>query len=121
MSLVCRALLTIFIIFGVVSVVLSLVHTINYLALIQYISYIKLAITLVKYVPQVRRIMFTKNYDSFTGAHSLKAFMNYKRKSTVGWSIGNVLLDLTGGVMSILQMMLIAYNTGTAHMSSAIS
>lgn len=25
-----------------------------------------------------------------------KAYMNYERKSTVGWSIGNVLLDFTG-------------------------
>ena len=36
--------------------------------------------------------------------------MNYRRKSTVGWSIGNVLLDFTGGSLSILQMFLLAYN-----------
>ena len=51
--------------------------------------------------------------------------MNYRRKSTVGWSIGNILLDFTGGSLSILQvsfiltsfifnispqMILIAYN-----------
>ena len=40
--------------------------------------------------------------------------MNFRRKSTVGWSIGNVLLDFTGGILSMLQMFLIAYNTGTA-------
>lgn len=34
-----------------------------------------------------------------------------QRKSTVGWSIGNVLLDFTGGVLSMLQMILIAWNT----------
>ena len=55
-------------------------------------SYVKLFITLVKYVPQ--------------------AAMNYRRKSTVGWSIGNVILDLTGGVLSITQMFLLAYNNG---------
>lgn len=36
--------------------------------------------------------------------------MNYKRKSTVGWSIGNIFLDFTGGALSILQMILNAYN-----------
>ena len=38
--------------------------------------------------------------------------MNFRRKSTEGWSIGNVLLDFTGGMLSLLQMFLIAYNTG---------
>ena len=38
--------------------------------------------------------------------------MNFKRQSTVGWSIGNVLLDFTGGSLSILQMFLLAYNNG---------
>lgn len=39
--------------------------------------------------------------------------MNYTRKSTIGWSIGNVLLDFTGGILSMLQMMLNAFNYGT--------
>lgn len=39
--------------------------------------------------------------------------MNYRRKSTEGWSIGNVLLDATGGSFSLLQMFLLAYNNGT--------
>lgn len=38
--------------------------------------------------------------------------MNYRRKSTEGWSIGNVLLDFTGGSLSMLQMFLLAYNNG---------
>lgn len=38
--------------------------------------------------------------------------MNYKRQSTVGYSIGGVLLDITGGLLSILQMFLLAYNNG---------
>lgn len=53
-------------------------------------SYIKLAITLMKYFPQ--------------------AYMNFRRQSTAGWSIGNVLLDFTGGSFSILQMFLQSYN-----------
>ena len=36
--------------------------------------------------------------------------MNYLRKSTVGWSIGNVMLDFTGGFFSIGQMFVISYN-----------
>ena len=49
-------------------------------------SLIKLGVTVSKYVPQ--------------------ALSNYRRKSTVGWSIGNVLLDLTGGFLSIAQLIL---------------
>lgn len=30
--------------------------------------------------------------------------MNFQRKSTVGWSIGNILLDLLGGVLNFGQM-----------------
>jgi cystinosin len=36
--------------------------------------------------------------------------MNYKLKSTEGWSIGNILLDCTGGLLSVLQMFLLAAN-----------
>lgn len=41
-----------------------------------------------------------------------KAVMNYRRKSTSGWSIGNILLDFTGGILSMLQMILNSYNYG---------
>lgn len=44
--------------------------------------------------------------------------MNYRRKSTEGWSIGNVLLDFTGGVLSILQMIVQSYNNGMSRMSA---
>ncbi|CAG0881567.1 unnamed protein product, partial [Cyprideis torosa] len=54
------------------------------------LGYIKLFITLIKYIPQV--------------------YFNYQRKSTCGWSIHTVLLDVTGGTFSITQMMLLAYN-----------
>lgn len=50
------------------------------------VSYIKVVITLVKYVPQ--------------------AWLNYQRKSTTGWDITQILLDLTGGVLSIAQLIL---------------
>lgn len=76
--------------FALVSLFLAVGHIISWLQYVYYFSYIKLAVTLVKYVPQ--------------------AYMNYRRRSTVGWSIGNVLLDFTGGVLSILQMILQSYN-----------
>lgn len=50
------------------------------------IGYIKLVVTFVKYIPQV--------------------WVNYKRKSTQGWSIWQILFDLTGGVLSILQLVI---------------
>lgn len=42
--------------------------------------------TVVKYVPQV--------------------WLNYKRKSTVGFSIGGMLLDFSGGILSNLQLII---------------
>jgi cystinosin len=45
-------------------------------------GYAKAAITFVKYLPQV--------------------YLNYKRKSTVGWSLANVLLDFAGGSLSMV-------------------
>ncbi|XP_037625125.1 cystinosin [Sebastes umbrosus] len=76
--------------FALVSLFLAVAKQISWLDYLYYFSYIKLAVTLIKYVPQ--------------------AFMNYKNQSTEGWSIGNVLLDFTGGTLSILQMILQSYN-----------
>ncbi|XP_042298309.1 cystinosin [Sceloporus undulatus] len=63
---------------------------ITWLQFLFYFSYVKLAVTLLKYFPQ--------------------AYMNFRRKSTEGWSIGNVLLDFVGGSFSLLQMFLQSYN-----------
>lgn len=49
-------------------------------------GYSKAGITFVKYLPQV--------------------YLNYKRKSTVGWSIANIFLDFTGGSLSLLQQLI---------------
>lgn len=49
-------------------------------------GYFKLVISTLKYLPQM--------------------YWNYKRKSTKGWSIFNILMDLTGGTFSFLQMAL---------------
>ena len=47
------------------------------------ISYVKLIVTLIKYTPQV--------------------LVNYRNKSTTGWSILQILLDFSGGILSITQ------------------
>ena len=46
--------------------------------------------------------------------------MNYLRKSTTGFSIGGVLLDMIGAHLSILQMFLLAYNNGNVIWSENI-
>ncbi|KAK3675374.1 hypothetical protein LTR78_004884 [Recurvomyces mirabilis] len=50
------------------------------------LTYVKLLLTVFKYVPQ--------------------AVANYRRKSTSGWSITQQLLDLTGGVLSLTQLVI---------------
>uniref|UniRef100_A0A3Q3B759 Cystinosin, lysosomal cystine transporter n=1 Tax=Kryptolebias marmoratus TaxID=37003 RepID=A0A3Q3B759_KRYMA len=89
-SWTARSLLLIGWTFALVSLFLAIAKQITWLDYLYYFSYIKLAVTLVKYIPQ--------------------AYMNYRRQSTEGWSIGNVLLDFTGGVFSILQMIIQSYN-----------
>lgn len=49
-------------------------------------GYAKLVITVVKYIPQV--------------------LVNYQRKSTVGWSIAQILCDFIGGVLSVTQLVI---------------
>jgi cystinosin len=39
--------------------------------------------------------------------------MNWSRQSTVGWSIGNVLLDLSGGLLAFSQQAIEAYRKGS--------
>lgn len=55
-----------------------------------YLGYYKLSISVIKYVPP--------------------AYWNFKRRSTVGWSIQNVLLDFTGGFFSIAQTIIEVVN-----------
>jgi cystinosin len=74
----------------IVTFIVTVTGVWHWLDFLNACAYIKLAITLIKYVPQ--------------------AVMNYRRKSTVGWSIGNILLDFTGGILSMLQMILNSYN-----------
>lgn len=89
-SRICLGLLAIIFVFLIISLICSASSVLSWLNFLYFCSYVKLGITLIKYIPQV--------------------IMNYRRKSTVGWSIGNILLDFTGGALSILQMVLISYN-----------
>uniref|UniRef100_A0A4Y0BWF2 Cystinosin n=1 Tax=Anopheles funestus TaxID=62324 RepID=A0A4Y0BWF2_ANOFN len=89
-SYTARALMTVFALVVLMSGVLVATGTYRWLDFFYNLSYIKLAVTLVKYIPQ--------------------AVLNYRRKSTVGWSIGNVLLDFTGGFFSMVQMLVNGYN-----------
>ncbi|XP_033335279.2 lysosomal cystine transporter cystinosin isoform X1 [Megalopta genalis] len=89
-SITASIIHTVFAVFILLSIILASVSVLPWLDFLYYCSYVKLCITLIKYVPQ--------------------AVYNYKRKSTVGWSIGNILLDFTGGILSMLQMILNAYN-----------
>ncbi|CAI5708545.1 unnamed protein product [Hyaloperonospora brassicae] len=59
---------------------------INVMNLLYFLSYIKLMTTMFKCLPQVA--------------------LNYQRKSTVGWTIWNVLLDVAGGLFSMGQLVL---------------
>eukprot|EP00483_Globobulimina_turgida_P002212 UN02214 len=58
---------------------------------ISFLGYVKVTVTAVKYFPQI--------------------YMNWRDQSTTGWSIHNILLDFTGGALSLLQQVLSAYNT----------
>ncbi|KAG1331364.1 cystinosin [Cocos nucifera] len=56
----------------------------SWLWLISMFNTIQVIMTAIKYIPQ--------------------AIMNFRRKSTVGWSIGNIILDLLGGILNFGQM-----------------
>ncbi|MCJ1468865.1 hypothetical protein MMC07_007495 [Pseudocyphellaria aurata] len=53
---------------------------------VEAVGMVKLVVTVVKYIPQV--------------------LTNYRRQSTVGWSIDQILMDFFGGVLSVLQLVI---------------
>lgn len=59
---------------------------------VYFMGFVKLAITILKYLPQI--------------------FLNYERKSTEGWNIMQILLDLLGGLLSALQLLLDSADMG---------
>ncbi len=44
------------------------------------------------------------SYSHWRKNGGLQAYFNYRRKSTVGWSITNIVLDLSGGTANLFQM-----------------
>ncbi|EPB73911.1 Lysosomal Cystine Transporter, partial [Ancylostoma ceylanicum] len=89
-SVTCMILSALLILFAIGSGVATVLKFLTILQFVMCFSYIKMAVTLSKYFPQM--------------------YFNFRRKSTVGWSIGNVLLDFTGGTLDILQMVLQCIN-----------
>ncbi|PAA90977.1 hypothetical protein BOX15_Mlig021028g4 [Macrostomum lignano] len=92
MSLTARLLLAAMLLFLLATLLVSAFWQagFDWLNYLYCVSYVKLTVTLIKYSPQ--------------------AYMNYKRQSTDGWSIGTIFTDFSGGALSILQMLLLAYN-----------
>ncbi|KAI3659109.1 hypothetical protein MP638_001976 [Amoeboaphelidium occidentale] len=79
-------------VFGLVlATILASSKAISWLDWLYYLFIVKVSATLCKCVPQI--------------------YMNYKLKSTIGYSIFNVLLDFSGGLCSLVQMVLDAYIT----------
>jgi cystinosin len=62
----------------------------NWLDYLYFLSFMKVLITMAKYIPQV--------------------VMNMMRKSCVGWNVWNILLDITGGILSLAQLVADAYD-----------
>lgn len=63
---------------------------VTWLEYIYWLSYIKVGSTPIKYAPQL--------------------YMNYQKKSTDGWSIYSSMMDCLGGLFSVLQMAVDAFN-----------
>ncbi|MCO5574499.1 hypothetical protein L7F22_028284 [Adiantum nelumboides] len=61
--------------------------------LVSDFNLIQVVLALIKYMPQV--------------------WYNYERKSTVGWSIGNIIFDLSGGISNFFQMAVQSYDQGS--------
>ena len=78
------------ILLSVVLVSLCIANKFSWLSFVYVMSYLKLITTVLKYIPQV--------------------YLNYALKSTVGWHIQNVILDFTGGILSIGQLIMDAFN-----------
>ncbi|KAJ2450980.1 hypothetical protein EV183_003909 [Coemansia sp. RSA 2336] len=74
-------------------VVLTLVAASSTYSAVYLLSFIKLACSMIKYIPQ--------------------AGLNWQRKSTAGWSIHNILLDFAGGMLSFAQLILDAARSGS--------
>jgi len=89
----CKLIVLVLVLLGALGGVLTAAGVVRSpLPLLYALSATKLGVTIGKYIPQVA--------------------LNIRRGSTKGWSIDNVLLDLTGGTLSLVQVLLDAGCTG---------
>ena len=72
------------------SLTLKIKKCLNWLDFCYALSSVKIMITFLKYVPQV--------------------ILNFQRKSTQGWIIWMIVLDIYGGILSIVQLILDCWN-----------
>jgi cystinosin len=105
-----------FISFGILGafVVMATIYTKHAMLidLMYYLSYVKMAVSLIKYIPQVYLSLSSVYIYIYINLFIFKVWINFHRKSTVGWSIHNILLDCTGGMLSITQLLLDASLSG---------
>jgi cystinosin len=91
-SAFCKVAVCGFVLFVALAGALLGTGVLTALTVLNALSYVKLAVTACKFVPQV--------------------LLNIRRRSTVGWNVDNVLLDFTGGSLSVAQLLLDAGCTG---------
>ncbi|XP_055524516.1 cystinosin homolog [Wyeomyia smithii] len=89
-STFARVIIAAYVLTILTAFVLVTFTVLHWLDFLYVLSYIKLSTNLIKYFPQ--------------------AYINYKRQSTEGFAIMNRLLDLAGGLLSIFQMIINAWN-----------
>lgn len=93
-SRVCLAFCLLFVLLVPVPVVLAArgrTPWCDWLTVLYMLSYVKLGISVCKYLPQV--------------------YLNAARRSTDGWNMDNVVLDFAGGLLSLCQLVLDAVST----------
>lgn len=91
-SVVCKLSLAFFAVSALAGVVLAALHKLTILELLYALSFVKLAITCTKYMPQV--------------------LLNARRRSTEGWNMDNVILDFGGGSLSLGHLLLDVASSG---------
>ena len=74
-SRLCKLIILAIGLFLGISLIVSIASVLKWIDFLYFCSYVKLFITLIKYMPQ--------------------GYMNFRRKSTMGWSIGNVLVSIS--------------------------
>ncbi|XP_068219830.1 cystinosin-like [Palaemon carinicauda] len=95
-SMTCRVISGLLVLSEIIVLIIAASsELLEWLDLLLWFSYVKISITCIKYIPQL--------------------YMNYKVKSTEGWSIWQVILDCTGGSLSLVQMFMLAANYDDWH------